>query len=129
MIFVSRIVFAAGRFWSSSYTTLSTHTTLKAKSLTWYLQSKQPITKTFITPKQKRIYPLLLSLKVSLFVSILNVTKSKKQSADKEPSLEIKSTAVLPKDEWLFEAALRHFLQQQGKPPVFNSNTTVGWRY
>ena len=84
------------------------------------------ITKTFIRPKQKRIYPLLLSLKVSLFVSILNVTKSKKQSADKEPSREIKSAAVLPKDEGLFEAALRHFLQQHGKPPVFNSNTTVG---
>ena len=53
-----------------------------------------------------------------------NITKTKKQTATKEPAPEIKSTAVLPYVKGLSEA-LRRCLQQQGIRTVFRSDTTL----
>ena len=53
-----------------------------------------------------------------------NITKTKKQTATKEPAPEINSTAVLPYVKGLSEA-LRRCLQQQGIRTVFRSNTTL----
>ena len=51
-----------------------------------------------------------------------NITKTKEQTATKEPAPEIKSTEVL--SEGLSEA-LRRCLQQQGIQTVFRSDTTL----
>ena len=53
-----------------------------------------------------------------------NITKTKKQTATKEPAPEIKSTVVLPYVKGLSEA-LRRCLQQQGIRTVFRSDTTL----
>ena len=53
-----------------------------------------------------------------------NITKTKKQTATKEPAPEIKSTAVLPYIKGLSEV-LRRCLQQQGTRTVFRSDTTT----
>ena len=53
-----------------------------------------------------------------------NITKTKKQTATKEPAPEIKSTEVLPYVKGLSEV-LRRCLQQQGIRTVFRSDTTT----
>ena len=58
------------------------------------------------------------------FSFVKNITKTKKQTATKEPAPEIKSTAVLPYVKGLSEA-FRRCLQQQGIRTVFRSDTTL----
>ena len=63
----------------------------------------------------------------SLFILILcekTLAKTKKQTATKEPSTRIKSTAVLPYIKGS-KKTLRRWLQQQGVRAVFRSETTL----
>ena len=58
------------------------------------------------------------------FSFVKNITKTKKQTATKEPAPEIKSTAVLPYVKGSSEA-LRRCPQKQGIRTAFRSDTTL----
>ena len=81
-----------------------------------YDRSKHLITKpSVISQEKKHLSSVLVSNGYpSSFVK--NITKTKKQTATKEPALEIKSSAVLP---------YRRCLEQQGIRTVFRSDTTL----
>ena len=61
---------------------------------------------------------------VTLFLSCRQITKTRKPSSSAEPTIEYKSTAVLPYVKGLSEQ-LRRCLQQQGIRAVFKSETTL----
>ena len=89
-----------------------------------YDRSKHLITKPSVISHEKKHLSSVLVSNGYPFSFVKNITKTKKQTATKEPAPEIKSTAVLPYVKELSEA-LRRCLQQQGIWTVFRSDTTL----
>ena len=89
-----------------------------------YDRSKHLITKPSVISQEKKHLSSVLVSNGCPFSFVKNITKTKKQTATKEPAPEIKSTAVLPYVKGLSEA-LRRCLQQQGIRTVFRSDTTL----
>ena len=89
-----------------------------------YDRSKHLITKPSVVSQEKKHLSSVLVSNGYPFSFVKNITKTKKQTATKEPAPEIKSTAVLPYVKGLSEA-LRRCLQQQGIRTVFRSDTTL----
>ena len=87
-------------------------------------RSKHLITKSSVISHEKKHLSSVLVSNGYPFSFVKNITKTKKQTATKEPAPEIKSTAVLPYVKGLSEA-LRRCLQQQGIRTVFRSDTTL----
>ena len=89
-----------------------------------YDRSKHLITKPSVISQEKKHLSSVLVSNGYPFSFVKNITKTKEQTATKEPAPEIKSTAVLPYVKGLSEA-LRRCLQQQGIRTVFRSDTTL----
>ena len=89
-----------------------------------YERAKRLVTKPSVISKEKKH---LFSVPVSNgypFSFLQKITKTRKPSSSAEPTIEYKSTAVLPYVKGLSEQ-LRRCLQQQGIRPVFKSETTL----
>ena len=89
-----------------------------------YERAKRLVTKPSVISRRRNTCLLFLSLMVTLFLSCRQITKTRKPSSSAEPTIEYKSTAVLPYVKGLSEQ-LRRCLQQQGIRAVFNSETTL----
>ena len=87
-------------------------------------RSKHLITKPSVISQENKHLSSVLVSNGYPFSFVKNITKTKKQTATKEPAPEIKSTAVLPYFKGLSEALCR-CLQQQGIRTVFRSDTTL----
>ena len=87
--------------------------------------SKHLITKQSVTSQEKKHLSSVFVSNGYSFSFVKNMTKTKKQTATKEPAPEIKSTAVLPYVKGLSEALRRCRLQQQDIRTVFRSGTTL----
>ena len=74
-----------------------------------YDRSKHLITKPSVVSHEKKHLSSVLVSNGYPFSFVKNITKTKKQTATKEPAPEIKSTAVLPYVEGLSEALRRAY--------------------
>ena len=89
-----------------------------------YDKSKHLIPKPSVISQEKKHLSSVLFSNGYPFSFVKNITETKKQTANKEPAPEIKSTAVLLYVKGLSEA-LRHCLQLQGTRTIFRSDTTL----
>ena len=89
-----------------------------------YERAKRPVTKSSVISKEKKHLSSVLLSNGSPFSFLQKITKTRKQSSSAEPTIEHKSTAVLPYVKGLSQQLLR-CLQQQGIRAVFRSETTL----